>query len=318
MSYRLGRGEDLTSAIRRIAGEQTARAVASARVRDPSRIEDAIHDVRKRCKKLRALVRFVRPAIGDVYTRANSRFRDASRQLSEHRDAHARLATFERLQRAHRDLTPPHGLGEVREWLSDEASRRTQELVEDHAPMLRATALIKDGLLDVGEVRVDDAFEPIASGVAKTHERARRRVEEVGQAPTLESFHQLRKRVKYARYHVHLLRPTASSILEHRRSNLHDLSDALGDAHDLADLATVVRDAPISSSEIEALTTLADGVRSELERRSIRLARRLFAERKDAYVDRLEVYFEAWRRTGPELDTGGIEVVAEQEGASAG
>ena len=45
--------------------------------------------------------------------------------------------------------------------------------------------------------------------------------------------HEWRKRTKDAGYHVRLLRDAAPSILEPLEDRFHDLSDALGDAHDL-------------------------------------------------------------------------------------
>ena len=47
-----------------------------------------VHDVRKRCKKVRGLLRLVRPGLGPDYRRANADVRDAARELSSLRDAH--------------------------------------------------------------------------------------------------------------------------------------------------------------------------------------------------------------------------------------
>jgi CHAD domain-containing protein len=307
MAYRLEVSESPEDALRRIADEQTARAIASLSARTPIEIENGVHDARKRCKKLRALIRLVRPAMEDVYERANRRFRDAARCVSEHRDAHARRDVFEKLVEAHPELTPEHGLREARAWLTADATRHTRALVDDPSPMLRATSLIRDGLLDLADASIDDSFGPIGAGVEKTYDRARARLEDAETARTTETFHELRKRVKYSRYHVRLLHRAAPSVLEPRRESLHELSDALGDAHDLAELVVTIRRAPITSDEKEAITTLADGMRVELERRSLRLARRLFAESGEAYVARLERYYETWRAGGAELETGGLE-----------
>ena len=84
MSYTLVTGETLTEAARRVAGEQLDDAIddlSDAVDDDPT---EAIHDARKRCKKVRGLVRAVRPALGeDVYRVANDTARDAARELSD-------------------------------------------------------------------------------------------------------------------------------------------------------------------------------------------------------------------------------------------
>jgi hypothetical protein len=64
MSYPLQRYETLSEGIKRIAREQTENALQQ--LREPGdEWEDAIHDVRNRCKKIRAVLRLVRDDIGE-------------------------------------------------------------------------------------------------------------------------------------------------------------------------------------------------------------------------------------------------------------
>ena len=97
MGYRFERDETVGDAFRRIARAQSDKAldeVGSAAANPAD--EDAIHDCRKRCKKLRGLIRLVRPALDQAtYRAANEAFRDAARELSGLRDAQALLATFD-------------------------------------------------------------------------------------------------------------------------------------------------------------------------------------------------------------------------------
>lgn len=55
-----------------------------------------VHQVRKRCKKLRGLIRLVRPEFAD-YSAENAEFRDAARRLSPVPDARAILECYDRL-----------------------------------------------------------------------------------------------------------------------------------------------------------------------------------------------------------------------------
>jgi CHAD domain-containing protein len=69
-----------------------ARAAASG---DTKGIEEPVHEARKALKRLRALVRLLRPGIGrKVYRRHNELWRDAARRLSGGRDAHVLLELF--------------------------------------------------------------------------------------------------------------------------------------------------------------------------------------------------------------------------------
>ena len=65
MAYRIQKSDkSLTTALRRISDEQLGRAIA-ANGRPPEEADEAIHDIRKRCKKLRGLFRLVRSGFDD-------------------------------------------------------------------------------------------------------------------------------------------------------------------------------------------------------------------------------------------------------------
>ncbi len=72
MGFRLQRGEAVNEGVRRIAGEQLEKAIAEIQNTELDRHE-AVHQVRKRFKKIRGLIRLVRPAFEETYDRENAR-----------------------------------------------------------------------------------------------------------------------------------------------------------------------------------------------------------------------------------------------------
>ncbi len=88
MSYRIRPGQLLTGEVVRIAEIQYERAIHVLR-RQPDGPYQAIHDARKRFKRLRGLFRLVRAAAPDFFARENARLRDMAATLSEVRDATA-------------------------------------------------------------------------------------------------------------------------------------------------------------------------------------------------------------------------------------
>src|SRR2546430_1303607 len=61
--------------------------------------DKAVHEARKDMKKLRALVRLMRPELGGkAYRRENARFREVARSLSGVRDAKAMLEALDALE----------------------------------------------------------------------------------------------------------------------------------------------------------------------------------------------------------------------------
>src|SRR5680860_382802 len=126
MAYQLELGETISDGIQRIAYEELDTTLEALDAPQADEVETVVHDVRKRCKKLRALVRLTRPSMDGAYRPANETFRDAARELSPIRDAHALLATFDAIVAGHLDQLPAGGLAGVRHELvnrADAASR---------------------------------------------------------------------------------------------------------------------------------------------------------------------------------------------------
>jgi CHAD domain-containing protein len=311
MKYGFKVDESVSEAVHRITGEQVARAVSTLEETRDHDFEAAVHDCRKRAKKVRGLLRIVRPALGDAYRPANAMFRDAGRQLSPLRDAHAAIATFDDLVAASPDRLPDGGLGTVRSGLAALAEQAS------HADDRRARAESAAGLLRAGCEIVSHAeldakgWAAIGPGLEKTYRDGRRAL--AGATGERDSdpaaVHEWRKRTKDAWYHVRLLRAAAPSILRPLDDRLHDLSDALGDAHDLVVICERLRRAPErfgGDSSVRAACELAETRRADLEQRAAGLGARLYAEKPKAYAARMGMYWQHWNKAGAEASVGGL------------
>src|SRR3954470_9303141 len=104
--YRLRAQEDAADGVRRIARGQTDLAIEHLDESSGDGAE-AIHEARKAFKRLRALVRLSRDALGDeVYRRENAAFRAAGRRLSGVRDAAVMVETLDDVRRRFHDELP--------------------------------------------------------------------------------------------------------------------------------------------------------------------------------------------------------------------
>ena len=97
MSYRIRPDATVRTNVRRLVRRELARALAALDEPGALGLQETVHDVRKRCKKVRGVLRLARPGLGAEYGRANAEVRDAARELSPLRDAHATLATLDEL-----------------------------------------------------------------------------------------------------------------------------------------------------------------------------------------------------------------------------
>ncbi|MGI9621218.1 MAG: CHAD domain-containing protein [Acidimicrobiales bacterium] len=270
-------------------------------------IEESVHQVRKRCKELRGLLRIVRDPLGPDFRRINDLVRDAGTQLGSIRDAHAVLATFDDL----RATVGPDDrrLDIVRAHQETEATAATKSVVAGDPRLDRAGRRLRKARKYLSRISIEDDFASLREGVNLTYRQGRKRLRVVENDATDTSIHELRKAVKNMWYQLRLLEAAAPSLLAPAIDTLDDVAAALGDDHDLAVLAAKLEGDPQAYGGAKAVrrtTRLARAQQADLRRRAGRLAKTIYAERPDQFASRVEAYWSITRRYGVELETGTI------------
>jgi CHAD domain-containing protein len=263
---------------------------------------ETVHEVRKRCKEVRAALRLVRGVLPS-YSAENAHYRDAARELSDIRDATALIETFDdHVEPAVTDAGEAEAvdLPACRETLLDRRDRLAREMDLD-ARLASVREELIEGLGRVDRLPVaTEGYDAVAPGLRKSYRRARERMADAYEDPTAEAFHEWRKRVKYHRYHSRLLRSVWPGPMKARRSELKTLSDVVGDEHDLAVFSETTREEALFTAEERA--TLEEVIahrRSQLQRRARPTGERLFAEEPDRLVERVGRYWTATREYEP-------------------
>jgi len=289
MTYRLKRREPVGGGLRRIAREQADEAVAAATGDGP--LDDRVHDARTCCKKLRGLLRLVRPHLDETYRVENAFLRDLARPLSATRDAGVVRAAFEKLARdgrlesdvadAIRAALPaaPSG-GDCRLAAFAESMRAFRDRI-DAWPVLPG------------------GFAALRCGLTDTYRRGREAMGQAADDGGDEERHDWRKQAKYHWYHVRLLRNVWVAEMRARAKGLERLSDLLGDDHDLAVLrAAVGSAADLDPGHRESAVALIDRRRADLSAEACPLGARLYAEKPEPFAKRVRRYWKTWRATG--------------------
>jgi CHAD domain-containing protein len=298
MSFRLLAKEAVADGIKRIAEEEIARAIKdidNPRLKRP----EAVHEVRKRCKKIRALLRIARPQFEETYQFENAWFRDTAKGLAELRDAEAIIETYDSLLETFSEQIDRRAFAPVRRALTlrrkkimEEAGDLDERLEEIRARLHKAAERVADWDLKAEE------FDGIEGGLVATYRRRRKTMTAAYDDPGSENFHEWRKQAKYHGYHMSLLRELWKPVMRSLRQEVDELSDLLGDDHNLAVLYKTLVESPEkfgSKRDLQALLGLIDRRSAELRVEAKTLGARIFAERPKAFGRRFRLYWEVWR-----------------------
>lgn len=291
MGYRFKPSDrDIASALRRIAQEQIDKALASADRRDD--LHEGIHDARKKCKKLRGLIRLVRSVFPD-YAAENAALRDAARHLAALREHGAALETLDRLRAARPDDVEHDAAETLRAALDRRAREETFDDLEDRLSAFRADLLAcrarsADWTLD------KTGFAALAGGLLGTYEKARKEMRTARKTRAPEDMHAWRKQAKYHWYHARLLKPIKPSKIRHRIAEASALTDLLGDYQDLVDFRALLASDMLPKEAGAALLAPASAEMARLEHAAFDLGRALFAEKPQAQVGHWHRWWKDW------------------------
>ena len=294
-SYHLHEGEEPDEGIRRVARGRVDTALEQLRHDAEDDLAKAVHDTRKDMKKLRSLLRLVRDGLGERrYRTENARYRDAARLLSGARDAEVKLETLAGLRERYPGEAPP---AEALERALEEERERLAGTAEDsevHRRLAEAAEAIEQGGAEVDAWKFGSSgFDLMRPGLERQYGRGREALRAVRRDPSEEAVHEWRKRVKDLWYHLRLLHELWPATMRSAADEAHELSDLLGDHHDLTVLIQEARDQAPDDPDLTMLITLAERRQGELIAEALPLGERLYAEKPKQFAARLAAYWDA-------------------------
>lgn len=285
MAYRFELNEPLIEATRRIGVQQIERALAALRAVGDR--PTAVHDTRKSMKRIRALLCMVRPALAErVFRHENERYRAIAELLSGTRDSEVLLATLAGLQ--------ARATGSAGKSLATMA-RRLAGSVHDHGAdathVREAVARLEQAEKAMLELPLtDDGYAAAFEGMETVYRKGRKAMADACDHPGDEAYHDWRKQVQRHWRHMALLNRAWPAAMEARVVVAKELSDILGDDHDLSVLLTRIEG--VGSDKVR--TVVAGAVRAaqeELRARAMPLGERLYAARPAGMRREIALYW---------------------------
>ncbi len=274
--------KSIEAGLRRIAVEEIDGALAALE-KSAQPLPPRVHEARKAVKKLRGLIRLVRPGF-PAYEAENAALRAAGRTLRQLRDAHAAAETLDRLAAA----------AEV------QAAAPDRPPAPDSAQEREAIAAFRSALGDLRE-RVPgwrirgDALDALEAGLEDTFAKAAKTMRKALKKPADDAIHDWRKRAKDHWYQARLLAPVWPELMLPHVAAADRLGEALGDYNDLS---VLIRDLARGDTGDSARVTLVEEAlarREALFDEASLLSRRLFAGSPEAFARRWRLWWEVWR-----------------------
>lgn len=290
MAFRFKKKEDFRTGFHRIAAGQIARALAEWSRADRA---VAVHETRKCLKRIRSLLRLVRPALSPKdYKKENANLRDIARELSTSRDAQVMRETVLLL----RQKASP---------TQQEALDRLGSHIESTHPIANGgdegpdTAHTAAALRAAGErlqklTLAGADFEVVSSSFKRTYRKGRKAMATMHRAYDEEASHEWRKRVQAHWRQLMLLSTAWPEFFAARVSLARRLSDVLGQDHDLAVLLAFAQgpaSGVLGKTGLSDVTRLVKKRQKELRNQAFHDGKLLYADSSSGLKNRVRRYW---------------------------
>jgi CYTH domain-containing protein/CHAD domain-containing protein len=289
--FRLGSGERVSEGLLRIVRARLDEAIGGLDAAGDDALDEAVHEARKSLKRVRTALRLTRDELGDeVYRSENAGFRDAGRRLSGVRDSQVVVETLEGLCERCRGELPPGGFTALRDALRQEHEAARERLRADANAVRDVVEELRAARARTASWPIErDDLDALAPGLRRIYRRGRKALGAVYEQSGDEALHELRKRAKDLWYASQILGPATPKKTKKMAKRAHKLSDLIGEDHDLAVLQQTAErhHEHLSEPERGALRELVERRRTELQRRALPRAERLYRRKPRAAVRRV-------------------------------
>ncbi|WP_339806515.1 CHAD domain-containing protein [uncultured Marinobacter sp.] len=289
MRYRLRPDGSFSKHLKRLMrsiNEEIVLALLCA-CRDPER---GVHEARKNCKEIRALLRLIRPQIGKTEFRFRQAFyQSVANQLSGNRDAVVREKTWQNLVTEVPTMQSP-GYEIVAQFLSTQDKLDPED--ENGRDFLLELAREVESEIDAPrQWNLPETLPDLIPNLKRIYQTARDAERKANTSDDIEEFHRFRKRTKDLFYCMRVLRPMFGKGLKSSVDDLEALTELQGIANDHAVLLAYLDQHRQAVDLDNARWEIVRGSILEklgaLQKQSHKMARKTLAQSADSFVKAL-------------------------------
>lgn len=235
-------GELPGEGLRRILSEELQYALKQA-ARPREEMHQAVHELRKTLKRIRAVFRLIEPDVGYYICRREIyRYRDIARNVSSLRSLYVCLEMIKKIRPV------------LSKKLAGEPLDKTEAILrEQYENLLKKKTEGKDVLEMVRQELIEanhqiNALPPLHNDIT-LHEKAVRNCfrkgrkiwRKVARKANSSNIHELRKQIKLLQFQLQVLYPLLPEKLQKPLAQLQKLARLSGDEHDLYELSLMIK-----------------------------------------------------------------------------
>jgi CHAD domain-containing protein len=297
MAFQLKAKEPVSDGITRNVRLQLEKAIKHLGAKKPHQRgaseNEAIFEVRKCFKKVRAALRLVREELGDdLYREENWCFRDAARPLTQVRDAEVLVETMDKLAPQFAKAIEPGAFAKIHEALLANQQEVTRRVLDEDKALAAVKEVAIRALARLPEWKIaHDGWAALESGLRRVYREGHRALALAAETSSVVNLHEWRKQAKYLWHQLRLLDAGWTSSEQGLVDQTHKLSTLLGEDHDLAVLRETLAADPLTYGGhrvLKAVFVVVDRQREELERQAFALGEEVYKDSPKVFTSRIE------------------------------
>ena len=303
MSYRFYLGENPNDEIKRIIIARLKKSYLAFSDKEND-FDYSVHELRKNMKKVRAALRLVRDVTGkDYYIKKNIAARDIARTAAEIRKNDVMIETMHKMKERFNDEEASRFYPSIYQTLEIRHQDLKDKLNREGNFNAQTVLRLHELELEIENLSFEaDGFDAFADGLKRVYKRGRKAKQNVMKESSAENYHEWRKRVKYLRYQLHILKNVWYRGLKGYIKELHELSDLLGNDHDLNEFKNQLQHIFHSEEYDKWLNEqehFIENFSNEKRKEALVLGDKIYVEKPKIFVSRIRKYWE--------VETAGLE-----------
>jgi len=293
MGYRFQHGEKAKDGLKRIVGEQAAKAGHDLLNPD---VDAAAFSARKRFKKIRAVIHLAKPGIASGTSKNHrERWAELGRRLSELRDTRAMRDALSRLIEHYGQQLGENACIDAIAELEQRHAAMVDWADENHVLFEGMAEEVGEAASQFETVKFESSgFDAIRGGLKKSYRQSLQRFTDAYRSDDAEAFHEWRKPLKRLWLQLRLFDPVWDEGLKDFALCVKALSDLTGEDHNLAVLREAVLGEPAAfggTASVEALSGLTRIRSRDLRKAAQPIAKGVFAGPSRVFVDKIETKY---------------------------